>query len=68
MTDSNKKLSNEVASPCIRNCCLNEDDVCLGCFRHVEEICEWGLADNERRKIILYNSNKRRVDHTDKCS
>lgn len=62
MTDSNKKLSNEVASPCIRNCCLNEDDVCLGCLRHVDEICEWGAANNIRRKCILMNAEKRRDD------
>ncbi|MCK5359347.1 MAG: DUF1289 domain-containing protein, partial [Gammaproteobacteria bacterium] len=22
-----------VASPCVDNCCLNEEDVCMGCFR-----------------------------------
>lgn len=68
MMNSNKKLSNEVASPCIRNCCLNEEDICLGCFRHVDEICEWGSAGNERRKIILHNSKKRKVIHMKKYS
>jgi len=62
----NKNYSNEVTSPCIRNCCLTEDDICLGCFRHVDEICEWGSASSKRRKIILYNSKKRRIVHTDK--
>ncbi|WP_239649575.1 DUF1289 domain-containing protein [Methylocucumis oryzae] len=23
----------KIDSPCVRNCCLNNDDVCLGCFR-----------------------------------
>ncbi|MGZ8185918.1 MAG: DUF1289 domain-containing protein [Methylobacter sp.] len=27
-----------IASPCIRNCCLNNDDICLGCFRSLHEI------------------------------
>ncbi|MEO1926243.1 MAG: DUF1289 domain-containing protein, partial [Gammaproteobacteria bacterium] len=22
-----------IQSPCVRNCCLNEDDICLGCRR-----------------------------------
>ena len=66
MTDSNKKHSNKVASPCIRNCCLNEEDVCLGCFRHVDEVCEWGSADSARRQTILNNAKKRKVEHAAK--
>lgn len=56
-------MEKTVNSPCIRNCCLNKDDVCLGCFRHVDEIVEWGQAGSQRRKVILENSKKRRADH-----
>ncbi|POC29789.1 DUF1289 domain-containing protein [Vibrio vulnificus] len=28
-------------NPCIRHCCLNEEDVCLGCGRHLNEILGW---------------------------
>ena len=52
-----------ISSPCIRNCCLNEEDICLGCFRHVDEIIEWGSTDNKRRQHILTNSVKRREKH-----
>ncbi len=24
-------------SPCVRNCCLDDDLICLGCFRSLEE-------------------------------
>lgn len=41
-----------VASPCVDRCCLDDDDVCLGCGRHVQEIIEWGNAANERRLAI----------------
>jgi predicted Fe-S protein YdhL (DUF1289 family) len=41
-----------VASPCIDRCCLGDDDVCLGCFRHVNEIIEWSAASTERRLAI----------------
>ena len=42
-----------VESPCIRNCCLNKEDVCIGCGRTVEEITRWGDAnDNEKLKIL----------------
>lgn len=66
MSDRNKKHSSEVASPCVRNCCLNEEDVCLGCFRHVDEIIEWGQANNIRRESILKLSQKRRMEHNRK--
>ncbi|MDX8400838.1 MAG: DUF1289 domain-containing protein [Gallionellaceae bacterium] len=47
-------------SPCVRNCCLNEDDVCLGCFRSLEEITRWNEADEQERVSILNNTQQRR--------
>ena len=42
-----------VESPCIRNCTLDDDDICLGCFRSLDEICAWGGASNEQRREML---------------
>lgn len=42
-----------IKSPCVRNCCLDEQDVCLGCRRSLEEIIAWGNADNDERRAIL---------------
>lgn len=47
-------------SPCMRNCCLDDDLTCLGCFRSLEEIKEWGVVDNHRRRVILANAKQRR--------
>ena len=47
-------------SPCMRNCCLDDELTCLGCFRSLEEIKEWGVADNHRRRMILQNAEQRR--------
>jgi hypothetical protein len=47
-------------SPCVRNCCLDDDLTCLGCFRSLDEIKEWGIADDHRRRIILRNAEQRR--------
>ena len=47
-------------SPCIRNCCLDDDETCLGCFRSLDEIKEWGGACRERRAAILEQSKLRR--------
>jgi len=40
-------------SPCVRNCCLNEADICSGCLRSLDEIKEWGKASEEAKKVIL---------------
>ncbi len=48
-----------IQSPCIRNCCLDHDDVCLGCFRSLAEIIAWGQSSNDKRKKILSNSGNR---------
>jgi len=49
-----------VASPCIRNCCLDKNDVCLGCGRTVEEITRWGEAGDEEKRKILIAAKKRK--------
>jgi predicted Fe-S protein YdhL (DUF1289 family) len=42
----------QVASPCTRLCCLDDQDVCIGCGRTMTEICEWSLSTDERRLEI----------------
>lgn len=49
----------EITSPCVRNCCLGKDDVCLGCFRTIEEIIRWGDANDEEKRMILVKANER---------
>lgn len=49
-----------IPSPCVRNCCLNEKDVCLGCFRSLAEITAWGSADSATRRDILDRARERR--------
>ena len=48
------------ASPCVRNCCLDDDDVCLGCGRKLEEILAWHGADADGRLQILASAAERR--------
>jgi predicted Fe-S protein YdhL (DUF1289 family) len=48
-----------VASPCVDRCCLDDDDVCLGCGRHVREIIEWSGASAERRLAIREAARQR---------
>ena len=40
-------------SPCVRNCCLDLEDICLGCHRSLSEICAWhGASDAEKRATL----------------
>jgi len=42
-----------VESPCIDLCTLDDDDICVGCFRSIAEICAWGDAADDQRRLIL---------------
>lgn len=44
----------ELPNPCVRNCCLDDNDVCLGCGRDLETIKRWRtLSEGERRFCML---------------
>jgi uncharacterized protein len=51
-----------IASPCVRNCCLDERDVCLGCGRSLDEIRVWSEADDTERLRILDRAAARRAE------
>jgi uncharacterized protein len=56
-------IDGSTQSLCVRNCCLDDDLTCLGCFRSLEEIKEWGTAADQRRRIITQNAKERRQAH-----
>ena len=53
-------VSPAVKSQCISTCRLDEARVCIGCFRHVEDIREWRSADDQRRREISAQADARR--------
>ena len=54
------RLQDAVATPCVRNCCLDDSDICLGCYRSITEITGWSGADNYQRNEILARCQQRR--------
>ncbi|MDF2393923.1 DUF1289 domain-containing protein [Pseudomonas sp. 3MA1] len=42
-----------VASPCVSICALDEQDICTGCQRTVDEITRWSRMDNSERRAVL---------------
>lgn len=42
-----------VASPCVNVCALDEQDICIGCQRTVQEITRWARMDNDERRAVI---------------
>lgn len=47
MARTRKQISDD--SPCIGTCTLNEDNICIGCNRHIDQIIE---AGNEKVQTV----------------
>lgn len=58
----NKNSDNcEIKSPCIRHCCLNDDDdICVGCYRSLQEIVGWSAATNDAKLMVLELATQRK--------
>lgn len=42
-------MTDSVTSPCVRICCLDDDNICLGCGRTLDEIRRWSqMTDAEK--------------------
>lgn len=52
-------------APCVRNCCLDPQDVCLGCGRTLAEITGWHQASDSEKQQILQRAQQRLHAQTD---
>lgn len=50
MTDPQKEI---IHSPCVSICVLDDDDICIGCYRSGREISDWGKYDNNAKREVL---------------
>lgn len=48
-------------SPCVAQCGLNDEDYCMGCYRHIDEIVGWGSASDERKSQIWQSLAERKA-------
>ena len=48
-------------SPCVACCRLNEDKICVGCYRHMDEIVDWRKKTPEEYQQISLNIQKRKA-------
>ncbi|MCB1705736.1 MAG: DUF1289 domain-containing protein [Halioglobus sp.] len=51
---------NTPQSPCISVCVLDDDDICLGCYRSAAEITDWFMASDEEKREVLRRARERR--------
>lgn len=49
----------EPRSPCIAVCVLDEQDICIGCFRSAGEITDWFMASADEKRDILRRAHER---------
>lgn len=56
-----KHLTNTSHSPCVRNCCLDNNDLCLGCFRYINEITSWQSYNEQEKQKVLEECQRRRA-------
>ncbi|PKM22988.1 MAG: DUF1289 domain-containing protein [Gammaproteobacteria bacterium HGW-Gammaproteobacteria-14] len=48
-----------VPSPCVSICALDEDDVCVGCFRTGQEISHWGRMNPDQQRQVIERCQQR---------
>lgn len=52
---------NNIPSPCIHVCVQDKNNVCIGCYRSVDEIRKWWKCSDEEKLQILKNADLRRA-------
>ncbi len=49
----------EPRSPCISVCVLDDNDICMGCYRSAAEITDWFMATDEQKRETLRLARER---------
>jgi predicted Fe-S protein YdhL (DUF1289 family) len=58
---SGQNKDNQIASPCVRQCCLDQQDICLGCHRSLDEILAWHTMDQQQKSALLETLQQRAI-------
>jgi predicted Fe-S protein YdhL (DUF1289 family) len=58
--------SERVKSPCIRQCCLDQQDVCLGCYRSLQEILDWAAGSDDEKRRVLVQTAVRQAERSER--
>jgi predicted Fe-S protein YdhL (DUF1289 family) len=50
-----------VSSPCTRKCTLDQNDICVGCFRSEREIIGWLRMNETEQRATLERCEERKA-------
>ena len=50
-----------IATPCIGICVIEDDDLCRGCARTIDEIAGWGMMTAAARAAVMATLPARRL-------
>lgn len=53
-------MSTNLITPCVSQCKLDENDICIGCYRSQSEITDW-LNKSEDEKIDIVIRCKKKI-------
>lgn len=53
-------MSEGIKSPCTNICKYDEDSICIGCFRTMDEITGWIFMSEARKKQALEEASQRK--------
>jgi predicted Fe-S protein YdhL (DUF1289 family) len=61
MDDDDIWKRDEVDSPCVQLCVMHPTaELCMGCFRTVDEIANWSRMDPDKRKSLMVDLPNRK--------
>ena len=53
--------STAIETPCVKICVIDEDGLCVGCARTLDEIAGWGSWSADRRNAVMRGLPARRA-------
>ncbi|SEA31583.1 DUF1289 domain-containing protein [Alkalimonas amylolytica] len=54
-----------IDSPCIASCKLDQDKICIGCYRHISEIANWNRKTDTELDAIMQQVARRKRQYAD---
>lgn len=51
-----------ISRPCIRKCCLNDEDICMGCFRTLDDMRVWHKSSDKEKLQMLKVAGTRKME------
>ncbi len=61
LSKSSSQITPVVSSPCINLCELNDESICVGCYRSIDEIINWLSLSSYDQLLVIEQSNSRKI-------